>query len=249
MNRYFIEVAYKGTQFGGFQKQENAFTIQGELEKALTTFYRTPFNLTGSSRTDAGVHALQNFFHVDTEVVFQSKAIYNINALLHPDIVVKAFYSVSANQHCRFDAISRQYQYKIIQYKNPFLSPFAYYYPYPLDLQVLNSLAEQLLEHKTYKAFSKKHTQVNNFNCTVLHAKWHAQKEAICFDIEGNRFLRGMVRALVATMLEVSKAKDPQKQFKSLLEENELAKANFATPAAGLTLQAVNFAYELNKMS
>ena len=87
--RYFIEVAYDGSRYAGFQVQENANTVQAEVEKALLIFYKAPVSLTGSSRTDAGVHALQNFFHFDADIVFQPRHLYNVNALLPEDIVIK----------------------------------------------------------------------------------------------------------------------------------------------------------------
>src|SRR3954465_5871850 len=90
MNRYFLEVAYKGTKYSGFQVQENAVTIQSEVEHALALYFRSAFPLTGSSRTDAGVHALQNYFHFDSDQILVEKALYNINAILPADIVVKS---------------------------------------------------------------------------------------------------------------------------------------------------------------
>src|SRR4051812_13114856 len=118
MNRYFLEVAYKGTKYSGFQVQENATTIQSEIERALEIFFKTRFDLTGSSRTDAGVHALQNFFHFDSEEILPVKALYNINSILPEDIVIKDLILVKPKKdgtaaHCRFDAIAREYGYYI----------------------------------------------------------------------------------------------------------------------------------------
>jgi tRNA pseudouridine38-40 synthase len=119
MPRYFLEVTYKGTNYSGFQIQDNAGSIQEELEKALATFFRRKLELTGSSRTDTGVHALQNYFHVDFETVINPKALYNINALLPGDIALRNFHLVSSGAHCRFDAISREYRYYLYREKNP----------------------------------------------------------------------------------------------------------------------------------
>ncbi len=119
--RFFIEVAYDGNRYAGFQVQHNANTVQAEVEKALLIFYKTSLQLTGSSRTDAGVHALQNFFHTDTDIQFQPRHVYNLNALLPEDIVIKNIIPVATDAHCRFDAISRTYQYFIHREKDPFL--------------------------------------------------------------------------------------------------------------------------------
>src|SRR5437867_10191014 len=121
MHRYFLEVAYKGTNYSGFQVQHNANTIQAEVGKALAILLKQHISLTGSSRTDAGVHALQNFFHFDTDINISEKNLYNLNAILPDDIVAKVFYNVSSSSHCRFDAISREYKYFLYNKKNPFL--------------------------------------------------------------------------------------------------------------------------------
>ena len=136
MPRYFIEVSYKGTNYSGFQKQQNSNSVQAEVEKALEVFYKEKFELTGSSRTDAGVHALQNFFHFDTDTPIKSES-YSLNAILPGDIVIKRIYGVADNAHCRFDALSREYHYYIYQHKNPFLQDRACYVPYSVDITLL----------------------------------------------------------------------------------------------------------------
>src|SRR5436853_3547527 len=122
MPRYFIEVCYRGTSYAGFQVQQNANTIQAETEKAFNIYFRSVFSLTGSSRTDAGVHALQNFFHFDSEHTFDKealkKAVYHLNALLPGDIALKEIREVAPDAHCRFDAVSREYHYTIYNYKD-----------------------------------------------------------------------------------------------------------------------------------
>ena len=105
MQRYFLEVAYKGTNYSGLQVQHNANSIQAEVENALAILFRGQFNLTGSSRTDTGVHALQNFFHFNADINLSSKNLYNLNSLLPRDIVAKNFYKVDSAAHCRFDRL------------------------------------------------------------------------------------------------------------------------------------------------
>jgi tRNA pseudouridine38-40 synthase len=144
MSRYFIEVCYDGTDFGGFQIQSNQVSIQGALEQALATIYRVPIALTGASRTDAGVHALQNFLHFDTDIAITQKHIYNLNSILPKSIVVKAIYVVPANAHCRFDAIKRSYIYKIHCQKDPFLEGRSWFYPFPLNVSALQEAADIL---------------------------------------------------------------------------------------------------------
>jgi len=158
MQRYFLEVAYKGTHYSGFQIQQNAVTIQSEVEKALTILFKQPFNLTGSSRTDAGVHALQNFFHFDTNVNIEPKQLYNLNSILPFDIVAKEIYKVEDNAHCRFDAVSREYKYFIYMEKNPFLQETSWYYPFALDIGMLKEVASLIPDYSDFTSFSKRNT-------------------------------------------------------------------------------------------
>jgi len=160
MNRYFLELAYKGTKYSGFQVQENAITIQSEVEKAFSTFFRKEFRMTGSSRTDAGVHALQNFFHFDSEEIIEERSVYNINSILPDDIVVKSITLMNSLQdghvpHARFDAISRAYRYFIGRSKDPFTKETVLYYPYKLDIDRLQECALLLKEYTDFTSFSK----------------------------------------------------------------------------------------------
>ncbi len=242
MARYFIEVAYKGTEYAGFQIQQNANTIQAEIQKALHIYIRQVFVLTGSSRTDAGVHANQNYFHFDTDIQIDSdKTVYHLNAILPISIVVKKIFVVKNDAHCRFDAISRSYIYTIYQNKNPFLTETAFYYPYPLNKSLLDQSANAILGSHNFQAFSKKNTQVHTYQCTILSSEWHYENDLIIYKVTGNRFLRGMVRGLVGTMLLVGKEKYSLQMFMDILESQSPSKTDFSTPAKGLMLQSVIF--------
>jgi tRNA pseudouridine38-40 synthase len=245
MARYFIEVAYKGTAYAGFQVQQNANTIQAEVEKALQIFYRIPISLTGSSRTDAGVHAAQNYFHFDTDIVISEekmfKSIYHLNAILPNDIVVKSLKQVAEAMHCRFDALSRSYEYSIYQNKNPFITDLAFYYPYSLDLVLLNACAAMLMEYNNFESFSKKNTQVFTYECTISKSEWIIENDMLRYYVTGNRFLRGMVRGLVGTMLHVGRGKYDVDTFRKIIESKIANKTDFSTPAHGLVLKEVKF--------
>ena len=245
MPRYFLEVAYKGTAYAGFQIQENANTIQAEVEKGLLVYFRIPVLLTGSSRTDAGVHAFQNFFHFDAQFQIEAtaitKAIYHLNAILPLDIVIKDIREVADTEHCRFDAVSRSYVYSIYNHKNPFLFDNAYYYPYPLNLTALQEAASLLLTHMEYRSFAKKNTQVFTYKCNITESNWCLKDDVLIYNVTGNRFLRGMVRGLVGTMLLVGKGKCSIADFKRILGSDNSAKTDFSAPAKGLTLLNVKF--------
>jgi tRNA pseudouridine38-40 synthase len=243
MPRYFIEVSYKGTNYSGFQIQENANSIQAELEKALKIFFKKQFELTGSSRTDAGVHALQNFFHFDNDdaLNFETDFQYNLNALLPRDIVIKKISHVKDDSHCRFDAVSREYKYFIYQDKDPFLQDTAFFYPYKFSLDKLNEAAQEVMRYENFTAFSKKNTQVKNFLCKVERSEWYIERNILVYHVVANRFLRGMVKGLTGTLLRVGTNKITIEQFKEIIEKGDSAKADFSPPSHGLFLVAVNF--------
>ncbi len=253
MSRYFIEVSYNGTKYSGFQVQENAVTIQSEVENALRTCFRKPFDLTGASRTDAGVHALQNYFHFDSDDdVFYStgnlnnqkslqQALYSLNSILPGDIAIKRLFKVADKTHCRFDALSRQYKYYIYQKKSPFLKDTAYFYPYKLDFEKLQEAAAIILRTENFAAFSKRNTQVNNFTCSVYKSEWHKKNNLTFYEVIANRFLRGMVRGLVGTMLKVGTAKISLNEFTEIIESKNCTNADFSVAACGLYLTKVNY--------
>ena len=243
MPRYFIEVSYKGTGYAGFQIQQNANTVQAEVEKALQIYFRQPFTLTGSSRTDAGVHALQNFFHCDTDSIdHPEKACYHLNAILPADIVMRSIKPVADDAHCRFDALSRSYIYALYQSKDPFLQDRAYYYPYQLDMPLLQQAANALLGEHNFESFAKKNIQAHTFDCTIYKSRWIQSTDSVIeFHITGNRFLRGMVRGLVGTMLHVGRRQLTIEGFTALINSKNAALADFSTPANGLKLASVNY--------
>ena len=162
--RYFLELLYKGTHYSGFQVQQNApATIQQEVEKAFAVLHRQPVTMTGSSRTDTGVHALQNFFHFDFDGALDNTFRYKMNAILPRDIVVLQLYAVPPEAHCRFDALSRNYAYHLYRDKNPFLADGAYYFPYSLNIPKMQEAASILKTYTDFTSFSKRNTQVKTF--------------------------------------------------------------------------------------
>lgn len=239
MGRYFIEVAYKGKNYAGFQIQHNAHTVQSEVEKALEVFFKQKLSLTGSSRTDTGVHALQNFFHVDADLEISPKIIYNINAILPPDIVIKGITPVAVDAHCRFDAAYRYYKYYIYQFKNPFIDDQAFYFPFTLDFELLRQAATIIPQYADFTSFSKRNTQVRTFNCQIFKSEWIKEDDCWVYHVKANRFLRGMVRGLVGTMLQVGRGKLNLKEFKAVIEAKDCSKADFAVPGHGLFLVEV----------
>ncbi len=241
MGRFFLEVAYKGTNYSGFQSQENANTVQAEVEKAFRILQREDVLMTGSSRTDAGVHARQNFFHFDYEGVLHPQFVYKTNAILPDDIVVKGLKPAKAGAHCRFDAVSRAYSYYIYQHKDPFLKDRAFYFPYKLDMERMREAAAVVREYRDFRSFSKRNTQVKTFECEIMESAWEMEDGCLVYKVRANRFLRGMVRALTATMLQVGRNKLTVGGLRGIIEAKDCTKASFAVPAHGLFLVAVNY--------
>jgi tRNA pseudouridine38-40 synthase len=265
MPRYFLELSYKGTNYSGFQSQKNTDkTIQAEVEKAMNTLLPPPsplssgegqeirrVRLTPSSRTDAAVHALQNFFHFDLDsdsllhlwrrVGDEVQFVYKMNAILPDDIVVKRLIPVKDDAHCRFDAIGRMYKYYIYRHKDPFLKDRAFYFPYKLDIDKLNLAAAVIKEYDDFTSFSKRNTQVKTFFCQVAESKWVWENGCLVYHVEGNRFLRGMVRALTATMLKVGRGKISIDDFRNIILAKDCTKASFSVPSHGLFLVSVQF--------
>ena len=239
--RYFLEVSYRGSHYSGFQSQKNANTIQTEVEKAFKVLLKEEIQLTGSSRTDTGVHALQNYFHFDTKNEISSQLLYNLNAILPVDIAAKSLHKVKDEAHCRFDAISREYKYYIYQKKNPFLEDNAYYYPYTMDLELMQKAATIIKEYSDFTSFSKRNTQVKSFTCDIQESHWAIEGECFVYQVKANRFLRGMVRALVATMLKVGRNKTNLDIFRTIIESLDCTLADFSAPPNGLFLVHVAF--------
>ena len=241
MSRYFLEVSYMGTRYNGFQVQQNANTIQAEIEKAFGILRKNKVAMTGSSRTDAGVHAIQNYLHFDTEEQIDAAFIYKLNAVLPGDIAIRNIFAVGSETHSRFDAISREYKYYIYRKKNPFLADRAFYFPYKLDLEIIQQAAEIVKKYTDFTSFSKRNTQVKTFNCKIMESCWIWEGDCLVYNVKANRFLRGMVRGLTATLLKVGRSKISLQEFEETIQSKDCTKISFAVPSHGLFLIAVNY--------
>jgi tRNA pseudouridine38-40 synthase len=249
--RYIIEVSYVGTSYHGWQIQPNANTIQEEIEKAISLVLgeKTPIN--GSSRTDVGVHARQQFAHFESDNlrIDAKKTTNRLNKLLPKDIAVKNINKVFPEQHTRFDALSRKYIYRITRHKNPFESNISALYPQDFNMELMNSAAELLLKYENFKSFCKVKTEVKTYFCKIEEATWIQNGEVLEFHIKANRFLRGMVRAIVGSLLDVGKGKITITEFEQIILAQDRTKAGNAAKAEGLTLEEVNYPEDYFKNS
>lgn len=247
MARYFIEVAYKGFHYHGWQRQKNAVGIQNLIEEALSRVFKTEIQVKGASRTDAGANAYQNFAHFDWNGEIPPRPIFRLNYLLPKDVVVKAIYRVPDEAHARFSALLRTYMYRIHLKLNPFLEELSYYYPVPgnLDISLMNQCARMLLEHVDYTAFARSDPQTYSMKCYITYARWfyNPARGQLLFVIEGNRFLRGMVRGLVGTMLRVGKGLMTAEEFERVLKTGHKERVDFSPPGHGLYLKRLKYPF------
>lgn len=245
MFRYFVEFSYNGTRYNGWQMQNNAHTVQAEINKALELLCGQGIDTVGAGRTDTGVHAKQMFLHVDLAdpIPNPDQLVFKLNKLLPFDIAVQNIFRVAETAHARFDAISRTYEYHITQIKNPFLNNAAYYLWGNLNVDAMNNACNVLFNYKDFKCFSKTHTDVKTTLCDIYKAEWKISGEGnkLVFTISANRFLRNMVRAIVGTMLEVGKNKIDIGQFKKIIESGDRGEAGQSVPAHALYLTEVKY--------
>ena len=237
--RYFIELAYDGSAYHGWQRQPNGVSIQSTLEDALRTLLGHPVVVVGAGRTDAGVHARQIFAHIDLIEAVEENFVYRLNQFLPKDIAVRQIHHVNDAAHARFDAVSRSYEYHLTTTKNPFLVSYAYAFGKNLDIAAMNQAAALLINHTDFKCFSKSKTDVKTYDCDITHAEWTCNGSDWVFSISANRFLRNMVRAIVGTLIEVGLKKMSIEDFQTVLRSRSRSEAGFSVPAHGLYLTHV----------
>ena len=243
MYRYFIYFSYDGAAYHGWQIQPNAVTVQQVMEEALAKLMRVPVPLTGAGRTDAGVNASCMVAHADfpAEVDVQ-QLVYKLNKILPPDIAVSNIRRVKDDAHARFDAVSRRYNYRVTTAKSPFARRYACRVMPGVDFDMMNRAARILYEYTDFTSFSKLHTDVKTNNCKVTFAEWRQVDEnEWLFEIEADRFLRNMVRAIVGTLLLVGRGKMTLDGFRAVIENK--ARGEAGDSAMGEALFLVNVEY------
>ena len=241
--RYFIELAYKGTHFHGWQIQPNAASVQECLEKAISAITRDPIAVTGAGRTDTGVHASYFVAHFDSVKtnLDQADFTHKLNSFLNKDIVIFNISKVNSEAHARFDASSRTYQYHLNLHKNPFAMETSWYFFKQPDQFKMNEASRILFEYTDFTSFSKLHTEVKTNNCIIYQAEWTQVGSDIIFTVKADRFLRNMVRALVGTILEVGIGKINLDQFRMIIEQKDRGAAGLSVPAHGLFLTDIEY--------
>jgi len=240
-NRYFLEIAFNGTHFHGWQIQPSAVTVQKVLNDHLSILLGEKVNCTGCGRTDAGVHARSYFCHFDVQKPLSDYFLHEINSFLPKDILVRNVFENKAKIHARWDALSRSYEYLISKGKNPFYTELAAVEYWELDLEAMNNACEILKKHVDFSTFSKTHSGSQHHLCDIKHAEWVESEEFYHFRITANRFVRGMVRLLTGTLLLVGKGKMSIEAFDEAISSKDRSKAGKSMPANGLYFTNAEF--------
>ncbi|WP_185861289.1 tRNA pseudouridine(38-40) synthase TruA [Blattabacterium cuenoti] len=239
--RFFIELAYNGKYFFGWQIQRKVITVEEKLEYCLSKLLKTSINVIGASRTDTGVHAKQMFAHFDYEKIIKNDFVNRLNIFLPKSIKVFNIFPVKKNIHARFDAIKRTYKYYLTREKNIFYEDFSWYCFYPLNIKKMNTASKKLLKYKDFSSFCKKKrtNEKENNICEIYHASWSEKKNVLCFTIEANRFLRSMVRAIVGSLVDVGRNKINIDEFVKIIELKNSNFCKLIVPACGLFLTKI----------
>ena len=245
--RYFICLSYNGTAFCGWQIQENANSVQEELQKALSILLKEPVSVTGAGRTDSGVHAKNYIAHFDTKTVINDVAYlcYKLNAILPKEIAVHKIFQVQDNAHARFDAISRTYKYYVHTNKDPFDNGFSMFVkPQAMDIEKMNRAAHFFLGEQDFSSLEKVNGGNKTSICTVTQAAWEQIDENhYVFTVTANRFLRNMLRAMVGSLLEVGAGKREPEWITQMLAEKDRCAAGQSVPGQALFLVEVKYPY------
>lgn len=244
MYRYFIYLAYDGTNYHGWQIQPNGDSVQETLTRGLKTFLRDDtLEVTGAGRTDAGVHARLMVAHFDFGRLLDVEAVTDkLNRILPPDISVYRVRQVRPEAHARFDATYRTYKYYITTRKDPFNRAYSWRIFQPLDFEKMNEAARTLFDYIDFTSFSKLHTDVKTNNCKIMQAYWdQTGSDEWVFTIQADRFLRNMVRAVVGTLVEVGRGKLSVEGFRRVIEEKNRCSAGTSVPGNALFLVDIGY--------
>lgn len=245
MHRYFASLAYDGTAYYGWQIQPNEISVQQHINQVFSIVFRTTIETTGCGRTDKGVHATQFYAHFDLEAQIENveKVLYQINSLLPIDIRVYNLIPVHSDAHARFDAIQRSYSYYIKRKPSPFNNHYFWFNRQQVNIGAMNEAAALCLPHLDFSCFTKSGGNQLTKNCIMSECRWIEKGDDLQFTVSANRFLRGMVRAMVGTFYDVGTEKITVDEFKSILDSKNRTEAGKTVPAHGLFLEEVKYHY------
>lgn len=242
-NRFKLTFEYDGTDFNGWQKQPEGRTVQRVIEKALSTFYQKEISIVGQGRTDSGVHARAQVVHADLPLSYSISRLYRaLSGLLPKDVALIDAKKVDDDFHARFHAKYRRYQYLVLEKPSPLLRNYSWQTFKPLIFDRLTECADAIKgEHNFINFCIPPDEPEMTTICTINKSRWYKKEKKLIYEIEGNRFLRHLVRRLVGTMIQVADGTIPIEQFQDLLNGKETDRKGHAAPAKGLTLLNVTY--------
>ena len=245
MPRYFLQIAYNGKSFKGWQTQANAPSVQDFLQEKLSILCKEKITLTGTGRTDTGVHALYYVAHADLPTKIDDKPLFlhKLNALLGDKVCVADLHAVHDDAHARFDALYRRYVYHLSFDKEPFVHEYSLRLPKKPDIHLMQDAASELLGSKDFEVFAKQGSPVSHHFCEVQRSEFEDLGGRLAYHVQANRFLYGMVRSIVGTLLEVGYGNLSLAEFKSLIAEKDRQKASKLAPAHALFFHSVDYSY------
>lgn len=243
MQRFVLLIQYKGTNFSGSQKQPGLRTVQGELEKALCTLTKRNIRTIFSGRTDAGVHAFEQYVHIDSDFDFLSNGIVNsLNGILPKDMNVVKIDKASFDFHAQKSATERVYVYKIVnRAQRSAFDEDCLLIRNKLDTEYINSALSYIEGEFDFTSFKKSKTNNPARVCKVRYAKCYREGDNVYIEIAANRFLYGMVRTIVGTVLLAERKKLSPVVIKNILEAKDRTKAGPLVKPEGLTLIKVKY--------
>lgn len=243
--RYFMELAYKGTDYHGWQIQPNGISIQERLNEALSKLLHEPIYCIGCGRTDAGVHARQFFAHFDAANPIADNTVFRLNRFLGADFAIRRIIKVHENAHARFDATERTYEYHMHFGEDPFRQGLSYLLFELPNVALMNEAAKILLQYQDFKSLCKTGGGSKTTLCTLYkaHFDWDEATGTLVFTISANRFLRNMVRMTTAMLLMIGKGKMTIDEMKQVIETQGVFDRLTAVPACGLYLTSVKYPY------
>jgi len=258
MSRYFIYMAYDGSDYSGWQIQPDKKTVQQVLADALSTLLKQEIAVTGAGRTDTGVHASHFVAHFDMDLSGMAqkkgdtpvgdpsseKFVFRLNRLLPPDIVVHRIEEVPEEMHARYSATYRTYQYRISSVKPLYDREYCHYVYGELDTDAIESCCREILATRDFTSFAKLHSDVKTNRCRVTQATWRKVGDGYIFEITADRFLRNMVRSLAGTLLEVGLGKLDPEGFRKIVEARDRGKAGTSMPARALFLVDIGYDFK-----
>ena len=241
--RYFLELAYNGTRFCGWQRQPNAPSVQERIESVFSLILRQPTELLGCGRTDTGVHASYYVAHFDFDKIFPDNFLDRVNKMLGNDIVLKTLKPVAPDAHARFDATLRSYEYHITAVKNPFAAETEWHFMMynKLDFDKIQEAAKLLREYDNFAPFCKTHSDAKTMQCQIYRSEWVFTENKAVFYISANRFLRGMVRLIVGACINIGLGQMTLGDLKQALDEQTPLKKSSSVPPTGLFLTEVKY--------